>query len=357
MESGQIRDRGSSRFFAVQAELCFFWEITKEVDRLLNDWIGDARRDLLALMHSEGSYAYKKGARPCVEPSVLAWLGLIASGDDQSAAADRAGAMNAANWMVAIQHADGSLPVAPEIQNPAWTTSHALLLWSALSGFDVARHRAGNRLLRTEGRNLPRNDPAAALFGHDVTAVGWPWALGTHSWVEPTAMAIVALCHEGLSSHTRVAAGIHLLLDRSLKRGGWNYGNSVVFGRELRPQPGPTGLALLALATRHQESPECRRGIDYLRATLGEIRACVSLSWGVLGLRAWNACPRAADRWLAESYRRFGARRAQAAGLGLLLLAAAEPGLELLLPQTESVPRDRDRLQGKSPAQPERTTS
>ncbi len=226
-----------------------------------------------------------------------------------------------------------------------------------LSGFDVARHRAANRLLRTEGRILPRNDPAAALFGHDVAAVGWPWVEGTHSWVEPTAMAILALCRQGLSSHSRVAAGIHLLLDRSLNRGGWNFGNSVVFGRELRPQPGPSGLALLALAARHQDSPECRRGIDYLRATLGEIRTCVSLSWGVLGLRAWDACPREAGSWLAESYSRFGARRDQAAGLGLLLLAAAEPGLELLLPRIESIPRDRDRLNGIASARPERIPS
>jgi len=324
---------------------------------LLNDWIEHARGDLLGLNRPESIYAYKKGARPSVEPSVLAWLGLLASGDERSAAADRAGALKAANWMEAIQHADGSLPVAPEIQNPAWTTSHATLLWSALSGFDVARHRAANRLLRTEGRILPRNDPAAALFGHDVTAVGWPWVEGTHSWVEPTAMAILALCREGLASHSRVDAGIHLLLDRSLKRGGWNFGNSVVFGRELRPQPGPSGLALLALAARRADSPECRRGIDYLRATLGEIRTCVSLSWGVLGLRAWDACPREAESWLAESYQRYGVRRDQAVGLGLLLLAAAEPSLELLFPRNETMTRDRDRLHGGAPAQPERTTS
>jgi hypothetical protein len=324
---------------------------------LLNDWIRDARGNLLWLKRPDGTYAYKKGARPSVEPSVLAWLGLLASGDERFTAADRAGALEGALWMSAIQHADGSIPVAPEIQNPAWATSHALLFWSALSGFETARHRATIRLLRTEGRNLPRNDPAAALFGHDLTAVGWPWVEGTHSWVEPTAMAILALCHEGLASHPRVAAGIHLLLDRSLNGGGWNFGNSVVFGRELRPQPGPSGLALLALAVRHEDSPECRRGIDYLRATLREVRTCVSLSWGVLGLRAWDACPRESADWLAESYRRCCGRSDQAAGLGLLLLAAAEPALELLIPRNESTPRDRDRLHGGAPAQIERIPS
>ena len=44
-----------------------------------------------------------------------------------------------------------------------------------------------------------------------------------------------------------------MIIDRALPHGGWNYGNKVVFGHELRPQPGPTGMALLALATRARQ--------------------------------------------------------------------------------------------------------
>ena len=92
------------------------------------------------------------------------------------------------------------------------------------------------------------------------------------------------------------------------------------------PQPGPSGVALLALAAHGDDSPECRRGIDYLRQALRDVRAGISLGWGVLGLRAWDACPPEAASWLGESYRRCGSRPDAAVSLALLLLAASEPG-------------------------------
>jgi hypothetical protein len=330
-------------------------EISREVNRLSHDWVREARRDLQALARPEGNWGYKKGATPCVEPSILSWLGLLASGNEDSAAGELAGARSAAQWIAAIQRADGSLPVSTAIQAPGWTTPLAMLFWSGLPGFESPRRQARNWLLRLKGRTLSRNDPGAKLLGHDSTAVGWPWVEGTHSWVEPTAMAILALCREGLSHHPRVEAGIHLILDRSLKHGGWNYGNKAVFGRDLRPQPGPSGVALLALAAHHNDSPECRRGIDYLRQALREVRSGTSLGWGVLALRAWDACPKDAESWLRESYRKYGARPDQAASLGLLLLAASEPGLDLLVKTTKRTVRDS--LHGSSPLEPKRNSS
>ena len=311
-----------------------------------HDWTREARRDLLALQRTQGNWGYKNGATPCVEPSALASLGLLASGSDESAASDLGGARSTAEWIAAIQRGDGSVPVSPEIETSAWTTPLAILFWSGIPGFEASRRRARNWLIRVEGRTLPRNDPDAKLFGHDSTAVGWPWVHGTHSWVEPTAMAILALCREGLADHPRVKAGIHLLLDRSLKSGGWNYGNPAVFGRDLRSQPGPSGVALLALAALGDDSPECRRGIDYLRQALREVRSGVSLGWGVLALRAWEACPGDAGSWLLESYRRYGARPDQAVSLALLLLAACEPGLALLAKSTKSTVTDSLRESG-----------
>ena len=93
-----------------------------------------------------------------------------------------------------------------------------------------------------------------------------------------------------------------MVLNRALAQGGWNYGNTSVFGRQLRPQPGPTGLALLALAA--QASKHRPRSVDpaiaYLLRTLPDVRAPISLAWGVLGLRAWNASPAAAADWLSR---------------------------------------------------------
>lgn len=133
---------------------------------------------------------------------------------------------------------------------PGWATPYALLLWGGLGGFDPQRRRAREWLVGLEGRPQPLSAEGRGMIGHDPTLVGWPWVTETHSWLEPTALAILALCREGLVEHPRVGWGIGLIVNRAIPGGGWNYGNKTMFGRTLRPQPGPTGLALLALAAR-----------------------------------------------------------------------------------------------------------
>jgi hypothetical protein len=310
------------------------------VDRVFLDWPDQARHELVGLRGRQGNWGYKKGGAPGVEPSVLSSLALVASGNRDSAASDLAGARSAAEWLAVSQRPDGSLPVSTEIGVPGWTTPYALLLWHAVPGFEESRSRARAWLLGLQGKTLPRSETITGVIGHDATARGWPWVLNTHSWVEPTALVTMALCHEGLNDHGRVKAGIHLILDRSLESGGWNYGNPAVLGRALRAQPGPSGLALLALAAHGKDSPECRRGIDYLRQALRDVRTGISLGWGVLGLRAWDACPPEAATWLGESYRRYGARSDGVVSLALLLLAAGAASLNLFIKPKESPAQD-----------------
>ncbi len=167
------------------------------------------------------------------------------------------------------------------------------------------------------------------MVGHNTSLVGWPWVPETHSWLEPTAFAILALSREGFGDHPRVQQGLDLILDRAIPGGGWNYGNRAVFGRTLRPQPGPTGIALLALAALGVSTPVIPAAIDYLLGTLPNVRAAASLGWGVLGLRAYHACPSVADSWLADALDRSLRRTDATLGLAVLLLAAADGGLRL----------------------------
>jgi hypothetical protein len=159
--------------------------------------------------------------------------------------------------------------------------------------------------------------------------VGWPWVDGTHSWLEPTATAVLALRVVGLGSHPRSVEGLRLIRDRAIDSGGWNYGNKSAFGHALRPQPAPTGMCLLALPREDARTEAVDRAIRYLHETLPGIRACASLGWGLLGLRAWNAAPVEADRWLAEAFQHASGRPDAAPKLALLLLAGGEHGSEL----------------------------
>ena len=212
------------------------------------------------------------------------------------------------------------------LPEPGWPTPLAVLLWAATGGFSAERSAAIGWLVGLEGRAVARvaNDP----YGHDTMIVGWPWVARTHSWVEPTAMALLALGREGQISHVRAIEGFRLLRDRAIPSGGWNLGNPVVFGTTLRPLPGPTGLALLAMARRGGgPSSVIPPAIEYLRTALQGTLAPISLGWGLLGLRAWGAeTPDLASR-LGPAFERIANSDPSAVDLAMLLLAAGPTAL------------------------------
>jgi hypothetical protein len=290
-----------------------------------------ARRELIERRGRASAWGYRRGATPGVEPTALAGLGLVATAEHASAIGDRATREAAARWVSALQRGDGSIPATADPALPGWATPHALLLWEGLPRFETHRLRACHWLLAHEGRPIPTTPENRGVLGHDATLIGWPWVDGTHSWLEPTALAILALSREGLGDHPRVRQGVSLILDRAIPSGGWNYGNKVIFGQALRPQPGPSGIALLALAGRGERSRAVSGALDYLRGTLPTLRAAVSLAWGVLGLRAHDACPPEAGSWLAEAYEQCTGRPDATLGLAVLLLAAGEGALSFLV--------------------------
>jgi hypothetical protein len=154
----------------------------------------------------------------------------------------------------------------------------------------------------------------------------------THSWVEPTALALLALSISDKADHLRARQAARLLLDRQLTSGGWNYGNTRVYGQELRPMPASTGLALQALAGRAEQA-EVKQSLAYLESIIDHTRTPFSLAWGLLGLSAWRKRPRNAQDLIAASLdRQYILGDYPTTHLSLLLLAAtAENGLLELL--------------------------
>lgn len=307
------------------------------------DWVQNAREILFRAGIADRGWGYRLGTRPAVEPTVLASLSLLATNPDPPEVRTARTVTGAAGWVAKLQAPDGSIGVAPGIPQPDWTTSYAMLLWATQEGFDSQRRRAADWLLEVEGVAFPKSpgDPV----GHDTSLVGWPWVAGTHSWLEPTAMAVLALRREGHADHPRVQEGLKVIRDRALPAGGWNYGNTSAFGNTLRAQPAPTGHAMLALAGMESGGGGDPRGAsggaggggemidraaEYLTNSLPDTRAPRSLAWGVLGLAAWGRRPQAADTWLAEAYAPLVKRQEPPYLLAMLLLAAAsEQSLQL----------------------------
>jgi hypothetical protein len=225
-----------------------------------------------------------------------------------------------------IQEADGSLGVEQGQSSPGWPTGWAVAAWhgSLVNTSDKqsqkyaqSAERAVNWLLQIKGSRIEYLDHS----GHDTTIIGWPWVEGTHSWIEPTAISLLALKHAGLGDNFRAKEAVRLLQDRLLRDGGCNYGNTVVFGQELRPHLQPTGLALLALAGEADDgSRRVVKSIAYLQNELNAQTTTASLCYGLLGLAAHASLPHAAGDWLAEAAGRTLARDRSAYKLALLAL-------------------------------------
>jgi hypothetical protein len=293
---------------------------------MANDWSVSARDELVRLREGEMAWGERSGAPPRVEPTALACLGLLAGGLGGSSKTPGDIVLRAADWLATVQLPDGALGLSATIPAPNWTTPFGILVWAALPKYAGAAQRAGQSLVQQKGAVF---EDHMKIFGHDPSIVGWTWLEGEHSWLEPTALAVMALRRLGLGAEVRIRDGLKLIRDRAIPTGGWNYGNNTAFDRVLAPEATSTGLALLALAGAGKSTEVEDRAIRYLEATLPDIRTARSLCWGILGLRAWGHLPKSADRWLSETHARVSGRRDAAPRLAHLLLAAGHDSLSL----------------------------
>ena len=266
------------------------------------------------------SWGYCHDGPSTTEPTALAALALWSRGRGDQAEGPLA-------WLVGQQSADGSLGITADRKKPCWPTSLAVLAWSTATRLtadppasEYRQHiRQAVRWILTAKGQVSQNEE---VIGHDTTLVGWPWVDGTHSWIEPTAMHLLALQATGYGDHPRSREAARLLHDRLLPDGGCNYGNTFVFGQQLPPHVQSTGLSLLALTGRDQTSDRIPRSLEYLDRTLSARTTTSSLCYGLLALAAHGREPERADSWLAAAYRRTLAREKSAYKLALLALAA-----------------------------------
>lgn len=224
------------------------------------------------------------------------------------------------------QIADGRVCIKKEQPESYWPTPLAILAWQGSVPSYEAQQRAIRFLLSTTGWHFPRSHDAP--WAHDTLLRGWPWVDGTHSWIEPTSLCIMALQKTGNGEHERVREAVRMLLDRQLPHGGWNYGNTLIFRKELHPMPESTGAALAGLAGL-VEQDAVRASLTYLQQEVTRLRTPISLGWSLLGLAAWQQSPSNAavlvERCLVNQ-ERYGEYETSALCLLILGALAAETG-------------------------------
>ncbi len=260
---------------------------------------------LLNAQNEDGGWGFHAGAASRVEPT--AWA-LVALTQCAGLPAHDEAASRAFHFLELAQLQDGSWPCSPHQREGSWVTSLACfaLLHRKESREKVARGLAWLcQELPGEARWFPRLmrrfSKRPKIGTQNETYYGWSWTVGTASWVEPTAYAILLL-HvtpaelRSATAQQRLDLGEAMLRDRMCPGGGWNCGNPVVYGVPGIPQMSSTAWALLALR-EHPEWPEVKESISWVQEHLKEIQSPGSLA---LALMAMNACGRA-DEGLAQS--------------------------------------------------------
>ncbi|HEY1784012.1 MAG TPA: hypothetical protein VGG30_00640, partial [Pirellulales bacterium] len=258
----------------------------------------DWRETIVGSLAVQTSWAYHGDAPLASEPAALTAMALLAHHQNAHLPLD---------WLVERQAADGSVGVMLDQIAPGWTTAQAVLAWALAERgspglrYTVPITRGIDWLLANRGIAVDRYEE----LGHDSSLIGWPWVDGTHSWIEPTAWAVLALKAVGLRQHPRTREAIRLLVDRLLPSGGCNFGNTFVLGQQLLPHLQSSGICLLALAGEKINDPRIEQTCQYLERQVTRRTATASLSYSLLGLAAHDRPLATADSLLAAAAERM----------------------------------------------------
>ena len=207
---------------------------------MLNEMLDTVMDEIKRRMLPEGGVADHTGGD--YRPDATAWaiLAFKAYGKDTEIV------QQLQARLAAEQMDDGRVCISRKHPDAFWPTSISILAWNGSTNHVDNQKRAVDFLLHTSGRHWKRKLDSPGV--HDTSLKGWPWVENTYSWVEPTALSVIALRATRNEKHPRAIEAIKMLMDRQMPKGGWNYGNIKVFGDELHSMPGPSGIALQALS-------------------------------------------------------------------------------------------------------------
>ena len=252
---------------------------------LWSDRISSLAETLKSRQMKSGGWAYFDSVQESLEATCLAELALAPERQASSSAAIL--------FLLKSQLSDGGWPAFLGDSEGSWTTAIALCTLNSTGDFTAAREKAFRWLYAERGREghwfwrwkFKTSDRNVRF---DPDKYGWPWVTGSASWVIPTAFSIIAIeqftvCNRSEESEKRIHLGVEMLLDRACVDGGWNSGNSVVYGVPLRPHVEATAIALLALQDE-QRTEMVQKSLSWLRQYAASVDSVSSLAWCILTL-------------------------------------------------------------------------
>jgi len=293
-----------------------------------------AVQPLLASQGPDGSWGTYGTGEGRTESTALASLALrrVSLTDPTRPEIGEAAGAGAA-WLLERQLDSGAWPVSDRIPGPSWTTALASIALSHFSAGVEAAAEGAEWLLSLEGRGTPwwvrvvlRFSSRRKSVDLDAQLTGWPWVPDTFSWVEPTSYALFAVKRlrprlPAARVRERIDLAERMLVDRICSDGGWNYGNTRIFGDPLWSYPDTTALAVLAFADRPAQ-PELGGALEALRRMSAENGSILSLGLTALALGTHGHPVGALQERLTEGLAASEYRETRAlawAALGLLV--------------------------------------
>ena len=266
------------------------------------------RDDLVAAVtvaaNATGGWGYYTGKASRIEPTCWAVLALA------SEAANSGTALSPTHqhFLHRCQRSDGLLADRSDLPaNLSWSALASVTLASISSPAAGARERLMNALVETEGVG-GRN---SSVIRQNNELKGWPWMPDTFSWAEPTSWCLLALKRARRSTPQarsdaiarRIAEGEDVLIDRACDSGGWNYGNSNAFGKNLPAHIPTTALGLIALQDKpHIEA--VRRGLAFVEEHWKRELSGTALALACLSLRIYGRHTRDIESAITDQWRR-----------------------------------------------------
>ncbi|MGQ9553259.1 MAG: hypothetical protein ACUVWR_03985 [Anaerolineae bacterium] len=239
---------------------------------------------LRASQNGDGGWGYSEGHGSVLEATATAMLALTQKPDGTEAVA------MATRWLLAAQHDDGGWGLAADDPESGWQTAWAGLVLARLGGNDEALRRAARWLLNVNVWEFDQSQPNQgrdAVLNIDLRLHGWAWLPNQSSWVEPTALAMLALQASPLAAEAQaqLEEAVRYLQDRRCRDGGWNFGNPYMFDAALPARAHPTAFAILALVA---VSPDAilLADLELLRQEARQEGSALALGLAALALQA-----------------------------------------------------------------------
>jgi hypothetical protein len=236
---------------------------------------------LLASQNKDGGWGYAPLQRSIVEPTSASLLALRETPSAGNAC------RRAIDWLRRTQNPAGGWGFGVGDSESAWPSAWAILALTLSGEAGDFLERGVKWLLGVKPLQLAEDGMQGAkrILKIDPSLQGWPWLPGEAAFIEPTALAMLALGPRfGFARPRRIHEALQYIQDRRCQGGGWNIGNPFMFNSPLPARAHTTALVLLSLQGLAPGNiyPE---DMKVLRQEMHREGSILALAWGLLAVR------------------------------------------------------------------------